>query len=393
MKKIKVIMVAHCSHSYFLGEGEKDLRKLFLPDWYAETAKQLKKFYPEIEVESWAPEKLNKKNEDMDFDGIKLRFFPVTFSPIYGLDLSILMLKELKKEVKKSEIENYKLIIHIHEIHNLHGLLIATLFKNQKIIVQHHGGSWPLKHLRQTKRYKFFFPIFMLGQIWENSVLHNISCFYALSEDEINYLKKISPNSKIKFQTMGIDDEYFKKVDKKIARKKLKLPLNKKILLFIGRINDVKGVGILLEAMNKLKGEDILLKIIGFGPQENKFKKYAKKNNLKNVEFLGGVYGEKKLLYLSAADAFILPSSKEGAPVTVMEALARNLPVLVTNIGGTSLMVKNKREGIIIPPKKTEEIVEGIKEILSWKEKDIRKYAEIYKWAKIIKKTVRDYGD
>ena len=385
-------MIAHCSHSYFLGEGEKDLTKLFLPDWYSETAKQLKKFYPEIEVESWAPEKLNKKNEDMNFDGIKLRFFPVTFSPIYGLDLSIPMLKELKDEIKKSKTKNYKLIIHIHEIHNLHGLLIATLFKNQKIIVQHHGGSWPLKHLKQTKRYKFFFPFFMLGQIWENFVLHNVSCFYALSEQEINYLKEVAPNSKIKFQTMGIDDEYFKGVDKKTARKKLELPLNKKILLYIGRINDVKGVGILLEAMDKLKGEDILLKIIGFGPQEDKFKKYAEKNNLKNVQFLGGVYGDRKMLYLSASDLFVLPSSKEGAPVTVMEAMARNLPVVVTNVGGTPLMVKNGREGIIIPPRNSEEIVSGIREVLKWEKRDIKKYAEIYKWEKIIKETVGDYN-
>ncbi len=391
MKKIKVIMIAHCSHSYFLGEGEKDLKKLFLNDWYVKTAKQLNKFYSEIEVECWAPEKLNNEIEEIVLEEVKFKFFPVNFSPIYALDLSMPMLKELKKEIKKSEAEDYKLIIHIHEIHNLHGLLIATLFKKQKIIVQHHGGSWPLKHLKQTKRYKLFFPLFILAQIWENSVLHNVSCFYALSEDEMNYLKRVAPNSKIKFQTMGIDDEYFKKVDKKTARKKLGLPLNKKILIYIGRINDIKGIGFLLEAMNKLKKEDILLKIIGFGPQEDKFKKYVQENDLKNVEFLGGVFGEKKLLYLSAVDVFVLPSSKEGAPVTVMEALARNLPVVITNVGGTGLMVKNKREGIIISPKKTEEIVEGIKEVLKWKEKDIRKYAEIYKWKKIIKGTVKDY--
>ena len=391
-EKIKVIMIAHCSHSYFLGEGEKDLKKLFLNDWYVKTAKQLNKFYPKIEVECWAPEKLNIEKEEMILEGVKFKFFPVTFSPIYALDLSISMIKELKGEVRKSKEENYKLIIHIHEIHNLHGLLITTLFKNQKIIVQHHGGSWPLKHIKQTKRYKFFFPIFLLAQIWENLVLRNVDYFYALSEDEINYLRRVAPNSTIRFQTMGIDEEYFKKVNKKTARKKLNLGNKEKILIYIGRINDVKGVGFLLEAMNKLKEENILLKIIGFGPQEDKFKKYVKDNNLKNVEFLGGVFGEKKLLYLSASDAFVLPSSKEGAPVTVMEALAKNLPVVVTNVGGTPLMVKNGREGIIIPPRNSEEIVSGIREVLKWEKRDIKKYAEIYKWEKIIKETVGDYN-
>ncbi len=388
---MKVIMIAHCSHSYFLGEGEKDLTKLFLNDWYVKTAKQLSKFHPEIEVECWAPEKLNNKTEEIILEGVKFKFFPVTFSPIYALDLSIPMLKGIKQEIEKSKKENYELILHVHEIHNLHGLLIATMFKSQKIIVQHHGGSWPFKHIKQTKRYKFFFPLFGLAQAWENFVLRNVSCFYALSEEEISYLKEVAPNSKIRFQTMGIDDEYFRKVEKKTARKKLKLPLDKKILIYIGRINDIKGVGFLLEAMNELKKEDILLKIIGFGPQEDKFKKYVKDNSLKNVEFLGGVYGEEKMLYLSSADAFVLPSSKEGAPVTVMEALARNLPVVVTNVGGTSLMIEDGREGVLIKPKNSEEIVRGIKQALGWKEKDIRKYAEIYKWEKIIKETVRDY--
>ncbi len=391
-EKIKVIQLAHASHSYFLGEGEKDLKKLVLNDWYAKVGVQIKKIYPEIEIECWAPEKLEKKETFFYESGIKFRFFPTTFSPIYALDFSIPMLKELRKEVEKSRVSNYRLIIHLHEVHNFHGLIIASLFKNQKIVVQHHGGSWPLKHLKQTKRYKFFFPFFILGQIWENLVLRNIMCFFALNEDEIDYLKEKAPKSKVKFQTMGISSEYFNKENKKNACKKLGLPLNKKILLFIGRIADIKGVGTLLEAMNKMRRkEDMLLKIIGFGPQEPKFKEYVRKNELKNVEFLGGVFGNKKLLYLSSADIFILPSSKEGAPVTIMEALARNVPVIASDVGGIRLMIKDKREGIIIKNKDSDEIVKAVKEILGWKKKDVRKYANRYKWKEIIKETVKNY--
>ena len=109
-----------------------DLKKITLNDWYAKVASQLKKFHPEIEVECWAPEKLNKRQQEANWDGIKFRFFPVTFSPRYALDFSIPMLKALKQEIKKSENQGKKLIIHLHEYHNLHGLLIATLFKQQK---------------------------------------------------------------------------------------------------------------------------------------------------------------------------------------------------------------------------------------------------------------------
>ncbi|MDO8517240.1 MAG: glycosyltransferase family 4 protein [Nanoarchaeota archaeon] len=392
MERLKLIKIAHCSHSYFLGEGERDLKKLVLNDWYAKTARQIKKYNPEIEIECWAPEKIYKKDEEFIDAEIKYRFFPVTFSPVYALDFSIPMLKELKKEIEKSKKENYKLIIHIHEIHNLHGLLIASFFGKEKLIVQHHGGSWPMKHLMQTKRYKLFFPLFILGQIWENIVLKNIKCFFVLSKDEMNYLNKVAPKSKVIFQTMGIEDEYFKTIDKKTARKKLHLKQDKKILLFLGRINQVKGVGTLLEAMLKLKDKkDIELKIAGFGPEEEKFKNYVKENELKNVEFLGGVFGDKKLLYLSAADALVLPSSKEGAPVSVMEAMAKNLPSIATNVGGVSLMIENGQNGLVINPRKPDEIVNAVNEILAWKGKNIRKYAEKYKWKEIIKNTVENY--
>ena len=79
--KIKVIKIAHCSHSYFLGEGEKDIKKLILNDWYAKFSKQIKKYNPEIEVECWAPEKLDKKESGFLDSDVKFRFFPVTISP------------------------------------------------------------------------------------------------------------------------------------------------------------------------------------------------------------------------------------------------------------------------------------------------------------------------
>ena len=70
--------------------------------------------------------------------------------------------------------------------------------------------------------------------------------------------------------------------------------------------------------MEKL--EDVDLKLVGWGEQINEIQSYAKKKGLKNVEFLGSIFGEKKLPYLAASDAFVLPSTKEGASVSVMEA-------------------------------------------------------------------------
>ncbi len=389
MKKIKVIHIEHCSHSYFLSDEKSNPDDIVKGSWGTQVVREIKKFHPEIDVECWFPEKIEKNERAFEHEGARLRIFPTTFSPRYALDFSLPMIKALKEESEKCKKENIQLVIHIHEYHSLHGIAIAYLFRKEKMVAQHHGGSWPLKHLKQTKKFKFFFPFFLFGQFLENLALKNIRHFYALSQDEIDYLKKIAPNSNIKFQTMGVENEYFKKTDKKAARRKLKIPSDKKIIIFIGRINETKGIRYLIDAMENLK--DVELKIIGYLQKVEEFRIYAENKSLKNVEFLGGVFGERKMLYLSAADALILPSMKEGAPVTVMEALAKNTPVVVTNIGGVPLMIENGREGIIIRQKNSEDIVKAVREIFNWKKRNVKKYAEKYKWKKIIEQTCADY--
>jgi|SRR3989344_687932 len=383
---IKVIMIAHASHSYFAHEGD-DLKKIVLNDWYYKTASQLQKFHPEITVECWAPEKMNKEYETYEDGGITLRFFPTVFSPVYGLDFSFQMLLALREEVEKSYAQGYKLVIHLHECHNLHGLIILDLFRHQKIIVQHHGGSWPLKHLKENFKKLIFFPFFLLGQLYESRVIRHGYKFYALSEEEMKYLRR--KNCNVVFRTMGIEDDYFEIIDKEHARKKLGINLKEKSLLFLGRISKMKGLNYLLDAMQSLPG--VQLYVAGYGKEREELERYAQEKNLSNVIFLGGLFGHEKLLHLSACDALVLPSLKEGAPVTVMEAMARNKPCVVSDVGGVKMMIEDGKNGIIIPRGDVSALVEAITKILSWKEKDIQKYANVYKWKQIIADTVRDY--
>ena len=188
-QKLKVIHIEHCSHSYFVSDN-KNLDEVVKGSWGTQVGREVKRFYPNIEVECWFPEKIEKEKRVFNYLNMKMKIFPTTFSPMYALDFSLQMIRELKEEINNCKINNIKLIIHIHEYHNLHGLLIAGLFKRQKMIAQHHGGSWPLKHLKQTKKYLLFFPFFLIGQILEKIVLKNIECFFALSQEEITYLKK-----------------------------------------------------------------------------------------------------------------------------------------------------------------------------------------------------------
>ncbi len=73
-----------------------------------------------------------------------------------------------------------------------------------------------------------------------------------------------------------------------------------------------------------------------------------------------------------------------------MEAIARNLPAVATDVGGVRKMLQNE-EGIIIKPKSVSAIISGIKQVLALKKRDIRKGAEKFSWKLIIKQTYEDY--
>ncbi|MFA5857128.1 MAG: glycosyltransferase family 4 protein [Candidatus Pacearchaeota archaeon] len=390
IKKLKIIQVSANSHPI---KQSKEIDLKMIEDWYGITALELKKERPSLNIECWVSEKSYKKNDEKFYNGIKFRIFPATLSVRAGMEISLAMIKALKEEQKKLK-DDEKLIFHFHEQHHWQVYLMLKAInkknKNIKVICQHHGGRPPLENLKVYKKLIIGFPIFFIMQLYEKKYFKKVDLFYSLSDKESEYLRRISPNSKIKFNTMGIADEFFKKIDKKKARKKLGLDENKKYLLFIGRVSTNKGICELLEAIKEFDDKVELL-IIGEEVEKEKWRSYIKKNNLNNIKFLGKIYGEEKINYLSACDSLILPSYTEGAPVVIMEAIARNLPVIASEVGGVKKMIENNREGLIIAPKSVREVKNAINEILKWKNKSISKYANKYKWNIIIKKTLEDY--
>ncbi len=388
--KIKVLQIDTPSSSLSVKDYKNDIYR----SWNAQVGFELKKKYPSLDVECWTPERMNKKEETTFRGEIKFRTFPTTLSIRHGMEISLSLLKAIQQEQKNLK-KGDKLILHLHEYHSwlVYSILLIADKSKTRIICQHHGGRSPIENLKKYKRLLFGLPIIILMQIAENKLFKKADVFYPLSDFEIRYLRKIAPKSKIKFQTMGIGDEYFEKHNKDKMRKKLGLEKSKKYVLYIGRIKTTKGIRELLDAMNDLQKEEekVELLLIGEGTDFNKYLRYAKENRIKNIRFLGDIRGKRKIGYISACDCLILPSHTEGAPVVLMEAVAGNLPVIATGVGGIKKMIENGREGLIIRKESKKDIVRAIKEILTWKKKEIRKYAEKYRWKNIVSLYPRDY--
>ena len=114
------------------------------------------------------------------------------------------------------------------------------------------------------------------------------------------------------------------------------IPAGAKVLLFLGRIHPKKGLDRLLQAMALWSGAEAdpwHLVVAGWDQANTKAALAAQAEELgltQRVHFVGPQFGEQKAASLAAADAFVLPSLSEGLPMSVLEAWAARLPVLMT---------------------------------------------------------------
>lgn len=114
-------------------------------------------------------------------------------------------------------------------------------------------------------------------------------------------------------------------------------------LLFVGRLSEEKGVDILIESM---KGLNILLKIIGTGPNEQALKEKARRDKLDQIEFIGYKDGRNLQECIENARALIVPSQwYENCPLVILEAFQAGKPVLATRIGGIPELVTDGETG------------------------------------------------
>jgi len=190
----------------------------------------------------------------------------------------------------------------------------------------------------------------------------------------------------------GIDTKLFYHLDKLSVRKILNLPLNKKIILSIGHLVELKGFHYVIEAIHKLitihKLRNILLLIIGEGPYRKKLESKIKRLNLNNyVRLIGQIPNEKLVYWYNAADVFCLASSREGWPNVLFESLACGTPVVTTAVGGIPEIICSDKYGILVKSQDSEELAKALKKALekNWDIKAIVNYARKNTWENVAK--------
>ena len=153
-----------------------------------------------------------------------------------------------------------------------------------------------------------------------------------------------------------------------IVRERLGIPLDSKVLIFIGNLLKSKGIDELMTAFIYLSKQypNLHLLIIGNGPEYQYIKEQALKNGLQDKIHLAGAQPHNKIPdFLSAGDIFVLPSYNEGLPNAVLEAMACSRPVVATKVGGIPEAVRNGETGFLVNIKDVNALIKSIDKLLS----------------------------
>ncbi|MBN1939560.1 MAG: glycosyltransferase [Candidatus Aminicenantes bacterium] len=136
------------------------------------------------------------------------------------------------------------------------------------------------------------------------------------------------------------------------------------VILFVGRLEWMKGVDILLRALAGMRKTDVRLQVVGDGTLRQSLENLAAELGIgERTEFLG-LRSEVGPL-MDRADCLALPSRWEGLPMVVLEAMSRGLPVVASSVGGVPEIITQGVSGWLVPPEDSEAMAATLASVLT----------------------------
>lgn len=182
-------------------------------------------------------------------------------------------------------------------------------------------------------------------------------------ETDAQYVKSLynAADEKVSILTPGVDLNMFQPGDKTVARAEIGAPTDQKMILFVGRVEPLKGIDVLLYSLkillDKHPGLKVCVWIVGGDisrPIDQWPKELKKLSELRDVlgiatsvKFVGRKEQEALPSYYQAADLLVMPSHYESFGITAVEAMACNVPVITTDVTGVSNLMDEKHSILI----------------------------------------------
>ena len=281
--------------------------------------------------------------------------------PIKGLKNPSFMISAfLKTKFKQGDD-----IVHAH---NLPSALPMKNANGKKVLTLHgiYSEQVDLLHGKTTGK---------LSSSYEKDALTWADAITVISKEAQEYYTKLGFN--VYLVPNAIDIASLPKSEERLYEKQV---------IFAGRLSKEKGILDVLEMSSKLP-QDIHLLILGSGPEENKVLEATKLRS--NIHFLGYTPRERTISLIRGSDMLIQPSLVEAISSTLLEAMSCKTPIIATNVGGNKELLENNISGVIIEPNSPQQILDGIVDLFSNKEKATKlkeeafRHVQKYDWSHV----------
>lgn len=175
-----------------------------------------------------------------------------------------------------------------------------------------------------------------------------------------------APRERVHVVVNGIDTGVFHPRERAAMRARLGLAQDARLLLYVGRFVEAKGLRELLEAFGRMAMEDpaLQLALVGDGVMRGELEALVRRAGLaQRVHMPGGCTPPQVAGWIGACDLLTLPSWSEGYPNVVVEAIACGRPVVATAVGGTGEIV-DAGNGILVPPRDARALEDALRTAL-----------------------------
>jgi len=288
-------------------------------------------------------------NQEFNIDGVKVTYFVFTnfFESlgVTGWQFSLSLTAALRKNLKLFDI------VYIVSIWN-YPIAIAAYYCRQfkkPYIISPRGLLYPYAIGKKSWKKWPYYQLITKKDLQGAAAIH----YTTRDESERCHLALGLKNTAVVIPN-GIDLCEFKDLpSKEKLRQRYPAIKDKKVILFLGRINRKKGLDILIEAYSVLakKRNDVHLLIVGNDEAGyiRKVKKWVRGYGIeKGVTFTGMLTGKEKLEAYAGSDIFTLPSYSENFAIATVEAMACGMPIVISNKVGICEEIKKNRVGIVV---------------------------------------------
>ncbi len=281
------------------------------------------------------------------------------------------------QQFAKSKGIHYDLI---HSHYWLSGVAALKLQQEWKVPVLHmfHTLAYRKNSVARTPQ-EYEIPLRLSS---EKKIVQEVDGIISATEIESHDLQQYygADPKKITVLPPGVDLCRFYPISKDEAKSVIGIPPNERVILYVGRIEPLKGIDNLLKAIALLRKTNVLtscphyVAIIGGDPDKPREQLDQEMRNLQDmnhqlglddmVVFLGKKAQDSLPYYYSAAEVVVMPSHYESFGMVALESMACGTPVIATKVGGLELLVQDEITGLSVPDDDPESLANQLKRIL-----------------------------